>query len=346
MNEVVSHNPYAQSSDGRKKGLSRREFLKMFGLATGAFVLGNSWLGEFVEGIEPELEAIPQALSEYQIGWQARPWVWINLAIAAQRLDGVRIAPHEEVSLNKLLGFDEMQGLSRENTDPRKGYIAAQMSDPSKLDGWGYGLCLGSTALFRACLDSPLEITERGTHYDIYPDYFKDMPIGTDAAVYKPDPGDPLPETDLKLRNPTDTPLSLHFGVYDVTGESLHPPEREVSQVTYKATYLDQLVRILRRKVETTTDAELPKQYLPEYVFGNRKIVVRAAVGGTYNDYQVNLSPVKHGDSTYDPKFGTTDYVFNRTLTLGKGQGSRIIYEQFVSNYNKSPLNAPVLGGE
>lgn len=332
------------SKDQGKTTLSRREFLKLAGLGTGALFVSNSLLGEYLGRLDPELEKIEGALSEYKISWQARPWVWINLAIASKRIDGTIIRPGEEVSLINLLGFDGMSGVSRENTDPTKGYVAAQMSDPAKLDGWGYGLCLGSTTIFRACLNSPLQITDRGTHYDVYPDYFKDMPIGTDAAIFKPDPGDLLPEVDLKLKNPTDRPLALNFRVYDSFGDRLDPPSEEISQLWYKSTYLDQLVRVIRRELDKTTGIDLPRQFLPENTFGNKRIVVRSAIVGDYTDYRVDLSPVRHGDSTYNPVSGTQDYLFTRLLILGHGDNQKVIEEKFVSNYGQNPLDKEISG--
>jgi hypothetical protein len=86
--------------------------------------------------------------------------------------------------------------------------------------------------------------------------------------------------------------------VYDEFGQRLKPPKDKVSQFWYKATYLDQIVRILRRKVDETTGVNIPKQYLPEYTFGNKKIIVQSAISGNSIDYSVDLGPVKHGDST------------------------------------------------
>ena len=212
-----------KSKEKTSSRLTRREFLKIVGLGTGAFAVSNSWLGEYLGGFNPEFNKIEGTLSEYKIGWQAKPWVWTNLTIASKRIDGMKIMPGEQISLNSLLGFDEMRSVSRENTDPRKGYVTAQMSNPAELDGWGYGLCLGSTAIFRACLNSPLQITERGTHYDIYSDYFKDMAIGTDAAVFKPDLGDILPETDLTREKGLDTGLARGLDAYPPGGGIRNP---------------------------------------------------------------------------------------------------------------------------
>lgn len=314
-----------------KPRVTRRDFLRLSGLGTGAFLLSNTLIGSYLSNLKPDIPKFNDSLSEYKIPWQARPWVWINLAIASQRIDGTLIQPGKEISINDLLGFEEMKNVSRENTDPRKGYVAAQMSDIYKLDGWGYGLCLGSTALFRAALYSPLLIPERGTHYEMYPDYFEDMAIGTDAAVFFPDLNDTIPETDLRFKNPTNSPLTLNFRIYDEFGRRLEVPAHELSQIWYKASYIDQIVRILRRKVKEQTSIALPKQFLPEYVFGNSKIIVQAAVAGKDVNYKVNVSPVKHGDSTIVG--GVKQYTFNRELEITQAGENKKYSENFISQY-------------
>ncbi len=315
---------YNQSEE--KIRLSRREFLKLMGFGSGAFTLAslsNSLLGEVLDSIEPNLEKIPNCLSEYMIGWRARPWVWVNLAIASKFIGGLRIDPGKEFSLNQALRFKEMSNVSRENTDPNLGYVAAQMSDPTKLDGWGYGLCLASTAIFRAFLRSPLLVLERHTHFDIYPEYFRDpeYPLGTDAAIFYPDPGDNLPQFDLKFLNPTDKPVFLHFSVVDPFGEIILPPGRELSLFSYKAVYLEHLVRILRRELEEK-GAGLPSQYFPEDTLGNRKIFVRAAFSGEVEGYRVSLTSVRRDMDG--------NYFFQRELSLQNGETFR---EVFVSEY-------------
>jgi hypothetical protein len=319
-------------SERKKNSLSRREFLKIAAVGTGAFLVGNSLLGEYIDGLDPEIPQITDIISEYKIAWQARPWVWINLAIASGFINDRVIHPNEEISLIDLMGFDGMKDVPRDNTDPRKGYIAAQMSNPLKLDGWGYGLCLASTAIFRACLESPLRIMERGTHYDIYGDYFKDFPTGTDAAVFYPEPGDKLPKTDLKLMNPTDVDLKLGLNIFDAFGNLLQTPEKDTNEIWFKATYLDQLTRVLRKKINIVSGVELPRQYLPEEAFGNRKIVVQASISGHKPDYNTKMGPVKHGDSTVVN--GVTQYVFERLLSIHDSiRGEMSFTEKFISQY-------------
>lgn len=308
--------------------MSRRDFLRLSSLGLGGlFIGGNTLLGKYVSELDPDIPTVDDALSEYKIGWQARPWVWVNLAIASKYLNGFVIHPGEEVSLLKLLRFDQMSNVPHDNTDPSRGYIAAQMSNPFELSGWGYGLCLASTAIFRACLDAPIRITERNTHYDIYKEYFQDLPIGTDAAIYYPEPNDSLPKTDLKLINPTTNDLAIHFKLYDAFGGALPVPPHEVSELWYKATYLDQLVRILRKKVNEVSGLDLPSQFLPEQTFGNQKIVVQATISGKKPEYDVFLGPVRHGDSTIVD--GVEQYSFKRELRIGE----KLYQESFISQY-------------
>lgn len=305
--------------------LSRRDFLKLFGvvIATEAF---NSMLGQQWDSMVPTIEKPNHCLSQYDLAWQAKPWVWINLAIASERINNTIIKPGTTISLNDLLGFKEMQNVSRQNTDPAIGYIAAQMSNPLELSGWGYGLCLASTTIFRAALQSPLSILQRRTHYDIYSDYFsRDFPVGTDAAVYYPDTIDGIPEADLILRNNTDNPINMVYKVVDSSGKILKPPDAEVSDATYKASYLYHLIQILRKKIP-----KLPKQYVPEFTFENQKIVSSCAFVGPDIPYTVSISPVKKHDS------GSPYYFFNRKVTIKNTDGTKSEYrEDHVSNYKQ-----------
>lgn len=308
-----------------ERGVTRRDFLIGASAVGGAAVLTNSVVGELVKSANPEIPGIKDKISEYTIPWDARPWVWVNLAIASQYINGTVINPGQEISTIDLMRIRQMDSVSRVNTDPRIGYIAAQMSNPTELDGWGYGLCLGSTALFRAALTSPLEITERHTHYDIYPAYFEELAVGTEAAIFNPDPGDTIPTVDLKFRNPTDKPLTLNFRIFDHTGRRLHSPQNEIPDTVYKATYLDQLIKIFERRLSLLTGYEIPQQYVPQYVFGNKRIFVQAGVSGEKIPYHVNIDRVNR---VYNPNTGS-QYGFRRQLTLQ----DKVIKEDFLSEY-------------
>ncbi len=323
--------------------LSRREFLKLSAVVMGGAAL-NSLLGEWWDERNPNLEPFKGRLAEYKVGWNARPWVWTNLALASQKIDGLVIKPGEEISLVKAMGLDKSINTPDQNTDPRVGYVAAQMSDFEKLSGIGYGLCLASTTVFRAALNSPLRITERGTHYDIYSDYFRDMPVGTDAAVYYPGPGDKLPETDLKLLNPTDKNLVLRYRVYDASGIELHPPGKELSLLEYKASYIDQVVRVLQRRFKIMTGKDMPEQFFPQYMFGNKRIISRAVItAGEPIDFLAKMSGVSELPTKAN---GQDNYAFSRTLEVVNGGRKQVYNEDFVSQYGESPIaNATQLSG-
>jgi len=329
----IQHTPKAPQAP---RLLSRRDFLRLGGGSLAGAAFFNTAIGESIAHRQPELPKIEGALSQYQVGWDARPWVWVNLSVASKHLNNQVILPGEEVSIIDLLKIKEMDGVSRQNRDPRKGYIAAQMSDPKQLDGWGYGLCLSSTALYRATLDSPLLVTERGSHYDAYPTYFADpkFPIGTDAAVFEPDPGDDLPETDLKLKNPTQSPIHLKFEIFDTEGNLITPPDNELSQIQYKATYLDHATRVLRDRLAKKGGFELPKQALPEYTFGNRRIFVRASI--------VSDEAISYSTQWSKPQAVQTDpsnYRFDRTVTVATGSEKQEFRETHHSQYGKSPID-------
>ncbi len=318
-----------------KKKLTRRDFLKLSTAAIGGLVF-NSVLGEWWSERKPDLEKFDNVVAEYKLGWMARPWVWVNLAIASQRLDGLTIKPGEELSIVKAMGLDKTENLSDQNTDPRKGYIAAQMSDFKELSGLGYGLCLASTTIFRSALYSPLRITDRGTHYDRYEDYFRDFPPGTDAAVFYPGSNDKLPETDLRLMNPTDKVMTLRYRVYNADGTILRPPQQEIPITEYKASYLDQLVRILQKKYKSLTGMDMPEQYFPQLIFGNRKIISRAVI--TTNEkvnYRVTMSGVSMLPGSDGPN---ANYQFSRQLDIIKGIADTKYKEDFISQYGKSPV--------
>lgn len=311
----------------RNKRLSRRDALAVMFTGGLGLIAANSWLGRRISELDPYIPRVDNSLSEYSIAWDAKPWVWANLSIASELLNGQIIEPGQEMSVISALKLDQMEEVSRANTDPSDGYVAAQMSQG--IDGWGYGLCLASTSLFRAALDSPLLVTERATHFDIYPDYFSDLPIGTDAAIYEPDPGDNLPKTDLKFLNPTMEPVSLRFEVFDESGEKIKVPEEALPGFYYKGAYLDWGVNVARRELSERSGFELPPQFLPEYSFGNKRIVVQAAVVGTQTDYDVHTSSVEQTN--------TGEYYFTRTLELGRQASGGVYKESFISQYNRDP---------
>jgi vancomycin resistance protein YoaR len=110
-----------------------------------------------------------------------------NVALTANKLNGVLVAPGEEFSFNKALG----------DVSPATGYRPAYIIKEGRtVLGDGGGVCQDSTTLFRALLDAGVNITERHAHAYRVTYYEQNAKPGFDATVY--DPG-----TDLKFINDT-----------------------------------------------------------------------------------------------------------------------------------------------
>jgi len=321
------------------KRLTRREFIRL-GLAAAlstSIPVTNSLLGERVARSELESPLIAGSLARYQIAWDAKPWVWINLAEASEFLNSTVIKPGGTFSLIDSLRFDKMSGVSRENQNPALGYISAQMSNFNRLSGWGYGLCLASTTIFRAALQSPLQVLETTTHYEAYPDYFdQKWQLGTDAAVFNPDPGDLAPRVDLRLRNPTNSPIHLSYSVFDFSGNILKPPRQEISDAIYKASFLDHLTRVLRRMAKQKFEVNIPYQYVPQYTFGNKRIFSVAEIFSSDPvdfSFEISRSKAIPGDTNGNVTFS------RRLIVNSPSTETKQFTEHYRSRY-KPPENS------
>jgi len=110
-----------------------------------------------------------------------------NLTLAAQRTNGVLVAPGEEYSFNTAVG----------EISAKTGYALAYIiSQGRTVLGEGGGVCQTSTTLFRAILNSGLPITSRHPHAYRVGYYEIDSPVGFDASVYQP-------SLDFKFKNDT-----------------------------------------------------------------------------------------------------------------------------------------------
>ncbi len=107
-----------------------------------------------------------------------------NIAVGAEKYQGVLIGPGDEFSFVKILG----------NVGPKEGYLPELVIKKGQtIPEYGGGLCQVSTTAFRAAVKAGLEITERKNH--AYPVKYYN-PQGTDATIYPPSP-------DLKFKNNT-----------------------------------------------------------------------------------------------------------------------------------------------
>ncbi|HUD09736.1 MAG TPA: VanW family protein, partial [Patescibacteria group bacterium] len=100
-----------------------------------------------------------------------------NINLAAQRLNGILVAPGETFSFDQALG--DISAFS--------GYKQAYIIQNGRtILGDGGGVCQVSTTLFRAILDAGLPVIERHAHAYRVGYYEQDSPPGIDATVYSP----------------------------------------------------------------------------------------------------------------------------------------------------------------
>lgn len=107
-----------------------------------------------------------------------------NISVAAEKLNGILIAPGEEFSLVEAIG----------EVNAEAGYLPELVIKEKKtIPEYGGGLCQIATTVFRGAMQTGLDITERQSHaYAV--DYY--APQGTDATIY-------IPHPDLRFINDT-----------------------------------------------------------------------------------------------------------------------------------------------
>jgi len=116
-----------------------------------------------------------------------------NLKLAASKLNGHVLRPGVEFSFNGVVG----------DRTEKEGYkIAHVITQGEMVDGLAGGTCQISTTLFGASFFAGLEIIKTTPHSR--PSTY--VPIGLDATVV-------WPNTDLKMKNPYDFPVVIHYRV-------------------------------------------------------------------------------------------------------------------------------------
>ena len=122
-----------------------------------------------------------------------------NLMLAASKLNGVVLKPGDEWSFNGTVG----------ERAEKEGYKVAHVITAGEMvDGLAGGTCQISTTLFGAAFFAGLDIVKTTNHSR--PSAY--TPLGFDATVV-------WPNTDLKLKNPYDFPVVIHYRV--ANGEAL-----------------------------------------------------------------------------------------------------------------------------
>lgn len=109
-----------------------------------------------------------------------------NIKTGTAAISGALVKPGEEFSTIKKLG----------SIDGSTGYLPELViKENETVPEFGGGLCQVSTTLFRAAMNSGLEITERQNHS--YRVSYYEPPVGMDATIYSPRP-------DFRFVNTTD----------------------------------------------------------------------------------------------------------------------------------------------
>jgi vancomycin resistance protein YoaR len=100
-----------------------------------------------------------------------------NLTLAAERTNGVLVAPGAIYSMNNSIG----------EVEASTGYdIAYIIQEGRTVLGSGGGVCQTSTTIFRAVLNAGLPVVVRHPHAYRVSYYEQNMPVGFDAAVFQP----------------------------------------------------------------------------------------------------------------------------------------------------------------
>jgi vancomycin resistance protein YoaR len=121
-----------------------------------------------------------------------------NISVAADRFDGIIIAPGEEFSFNRYVG----------DISPEEGYVESKVILGGRtIDGVGGGVCQVSTTAFQAAFYAGFPILERYAHGYRVGYYDQGEGVGMDAAIYTPD-------LDFRFLNDTDYHLLIETAVF------------------------------------------------------------------------------------------------------------------------------------
>ncbi len=116
-----------------------------------------------------------------------------NLKVGADHLNGHILKPHELFSFNDVVG----------DRTEKEGYrVAPVIAGGELIDGLAGGMCQIASTLHAASFFAGLEIVSSTPHSR--PSAY--IPLGLDSTVV-------YPSTDLKLRNPFDFPIVMHYQV-------------------------------------------------------------------------------------------------------------------------------------
>ncbi len=209
-----------------------------------------------------------------------------NVKLGASMLDGHVIMPQETFSLNGAMG---------DRNEARGFRYAPVIAGGVLVEGMGGGTCQIASTLYAASFFAGLQTMERKPH-SRPSSYIK---LGLDATVSYPD-------LDLKVKNPFDIPIVIHFEV----GDGVVRAELRGAKRLYTVTLLRKIVGTQPFPVRTIDDSALPQ---------GEEIVTQVGVPGyTVRRYQmVERDKVGYRFVTMDKYPPTTQFVHRGTRSNG-----------------------------
>ena len=122
----------------------------------------------------------------------------VNLAIAAERLDGSVLRPGQRMSFWRLVGRPSYRRGFKDGLVLRQGEVDEAV---------GGGLCQMTNLLYWMTVHSPLTVVERWRHtHDVFPDNGRTQPFGSGATCS-------FPVLDLQIENRTGATFRLSLKV-------------------------------------------------------------------------------------------------------------------------------------
>lgn len=124
----------------------------------------------------------------------------VNLAIAAETIDGLIIRPGETFSFWRRVG----------KPTAKRGYLEGMTISGTTLgSGIGGGICQLANMIHWLVLNSPLEVTELHHHSDaLFPDEQRRVPFGTGTSVF-------YKNVDYRFKNTSDQNIQLRIRIKD-----------------------------------------------------------------------------------------------------------------------------------
>lgn len=151
-----------------------------------------------------ELKDVPMYLQENKK---------INLSIALQKINGIRLEPNQVFSFWYLVG----------KPTKRKGYLPGmQLKNGGFVERTGGGLCQMANLIYWMTLHTPLIVKERWRHsFDIFPDSNRTLPFGSGATLS-------YNYIDLQIQNTTKQPFVLQIWIEENNLKGEWKTDREI----------------------------------------------------------------------------------------------------------------------